>query len=249
MTVSSNPQHGPAQIAEAGVMARPNPLTPDASQRGALEFLSRVLPWPESDEASGYCNIHWTFVPEDGDDPRWAGKPFRSVREALSFVKWLGTKPSTRDIYFCLSQQRERKPGKKPGQFAAVRKGENATLFKSLWLDIDVKTPPKGYENLPEAVKALTTFRKEVGLPPPSAVVKSGGGLHVYWISKSPLTPDRWKPLAEQLKNAAIEHGLRCDACCTVDAARILRVPQTWNCKTEPWRPVQLLLLGENHDF
>jgi hypothetical protein len=164
-------------------------------------------------------------------------------------VQWLLTKPSTRDIYFCLSQQSERRPGKKPGSFVAFRKGGNALLLKSLWLDIDVKATPKGYASPAEACRALAVFRKAVGLPRPSALIKSGGGLHIYWINKTPLTLDQWRPWADALKNAAERHGLRCDAGCTANAAQLLRVPGTWNCKTEPRRPVQLVWLGEDHDF
>jgi hypothetical protein len=213
------------------------------------EFLARVLPWPEHAEAPGYCNIHWTFVPDDGGDRRWAGKPFRSPTDAASFVEWLLPNPSTRDIYFCLSRQSERKPRKKPRSFAAVRNQRNALLLKSLWIDLDVKAPPNGYPNIEEAWEALKTFYHAIGLPQPSALVRSGGGLHCYWASKTPLTPDQWRPLAAGLKNAAVKHGLRCDAGCTVDAARILRVPGTWNCKSEPRRAVQLLWLGNDYDF
>jgi hypothetical protein len=226
------------------------PLAPAAlTSVTAREFLSRVLPWPQRNDAPGYGNIHWTFAPDDGGAPRWTGKPFRSASDAASFVEWLLTKPATRDIYFCLSQQSERKPGKKPGSFVAARKGDNALLLKSLWIDIDVKAPPNGYASPGEAWEALTIFRRAVGLPRPSALVKSGGGLHVYWISKTPLSRERWRPLADALKNATAKHDLRCDAGCTVDAARILRVPQTWNCKTEARRPVQLVWLGEDYDF
>jgi len=219
-----------------------NSLTP-------REFLARVVPWPESEDAPGYVNIHWTFVPNDGGAPRWTGKPFRSAADAASFVKWLLTKPSTRDIYFCLSQQSERKPGKKAGSFAAVRNQRNALLLKSLWIDVDVKGPPNGYSNIQAAWAALAEFYHAVGFPAPSALVRSGGGLHVYWINKTPLTTDQWRPLAGALKNAAMKHGLSCDAGCTVDAARILRVPSTWNCKIEHRRPVQLVWLGNDYDF
>jgi hypothetical protein len=213
------------------------------------DFLRRVLPWPDHQGAPGYGNIHWTFAPDDGGNPRWAGKPFRYAAEAASFVQWLKTKPSTRDIYFCLSLQSERKPGKKPESFAAIRKSGNALLLKSLWLDLDVKAAPKGYATLLEAAEAMAAFCKRTGMPAPSAVVRSGGGLHVYWFSKTPLGIEAWRRQAIGLKNAALQLGLRCDAGCTTDAARILRVPGTWNCKIEPWRPVQLVMAGDDYEF
>ena len=41
----------------------------------------------------------------------------------------------------------------------------------------------------------------------------------------------------------------RCDAGCTVDSARVLRVPGTWNCKNGLQRPVKLLWIGQDFDF
>ena len=110
-----------------------------------------------------------------------------------------------------------------------------------LWLDVDIKNPPKGYTTLEEALDAIKEFRNKVGLPAPSALVGSGGGLHVYWIFDRPLTRPEWQPYAEGLKAAALTYGLRCDAGLTTDAARILRVPETFNYKTDPPKAVKLL--------
>jgi hypothetical protein len=211
------------------------------------EFLARVVPWPDSDDATGYVNLHWTMLGDDGK-LIWPGKPCRCVDEFMRLTRWALTRPSTRDVYFCLSLQSETRTNKR-GRVVAARLQKNAIALKAIWLDIDVKEPPKGYATVQEAWAALKEFYKAVGLPTPSALVASGGGLHVYWISKRALTPEQWQTLAVGLKNAALKHGLRCDACCTVDSARILRVPGTWNCKTEPRRPVQLLLLGQDYDF
>ena len=41
----------------------------------------------------------------------------------------------------------------------------------------------------------------------------------------------------------------RCDAGCTVNSARVLRVPGTWNCKNGLQRPVKLLWIGQDFDF
>ena len=47
------------------------------------------------------------------------------------------------------------------------------------------------------------------------------------------------------LKIAAIKHGLRCDAGVTSDCARILRVPNTFNYKTDPPKPVKIRWLSD----
>ena len=36
--------------------------------------------------------------------------------------------------------------------------------------------------------------------------------------------------LAEETK----QHGLKCDAQCMIDTARVLRIPHTFNCKSDP---------------
>ena len=89
-----------------------------------------------------------------------------------------------------------------------------------------------------------------MGLPPPSAVVKSGGGLHIYWISDRPLTPQEWSPYAHGLKSLLLKHGVKCDAGLTTDDVRLLRVPNTLNHKYDPPRLVELLPLPlTEYDF
>jgi hypothetical protein len=230
--------------------------TPDAKTSGGggcetanddvAQFIARVVPSPENGQ--GYINLHWTMVGRRTGKPIWTGKPCGSVAEFIRLMNWAKSLPTTRDIYYCLSLQ-SRTLTNKRGKQTVARSQADALALKALWLDIDVKEPPKGYATVQEAWAALHDFYRAVGLPQPSALIASGGGLHVYWISKTPLTPDQWRPLAGGLKNAALKHGLRCDAGCTVNSAQVLRVPGTWNCKTELRRPVRLLWLGKDYDL
>lgn len=244
-----------SSIVTATVTVKP----PDAKTSGGdgremacdeiAEFMASVVPWP-GDGTPGYVNLHWrTPNPNAPTKDYWHGKPVQTVDEFLRLTKWALNKATIKDIYFCLSLQSQ--IGKSSsGNTKAVRSKENSVLLKALWLDIDIKEPPKGYASLTEALDALEVFIKSVGLPPMSAVVGSGGGLHCYWISDRPLKPDEWCPYAEGLKAAAIKFGLRCDAGCTTDRARVLRVPETFNYKTDPRRPVKLLgPLGKDYDF
>jgi hypothetical protein len=207
-------------------------------------FLSRVLPWPKDGEP-GYCNLHWrTPSMRNAKKMIWRGKPTRTVDEFLTQVKWESKVTTATDIYMCMSQQRRCEPDKY-GKQKALRSQADALALKAIWLDVDIKDPPKGYASLDEAMNAVTAFVKAAGLPSPSALIGSGHGLHVYWVSKTPLTPDEWRPYAEGLKAAALKHRLRCDAGLTSDAARILRVPGTFNHKTEPPLPVKIILLHD----
>ena len=64
----------------------------------------------------------------------------------------------------------------------------------------------------------------------------------MYWISDKPLTRAEWEPYADGLWALVQKHGLKADAV-TTDAARILRVPGTFNKKQDIPRPVEIKLL------
>lgn len=211
------------------------------------EFLSRVVPWPG--DGPGYVNLHYTMAREDGGKPFWSGLPTRTVDALISRAGWAVRQPFIRDIYFCTSLQSDMRTDKK-GKARPLRLQKNALGMKAIFLDIDVKDPPKGYTDLSEALHAIGKFCTAAKIPPPTALVGSGGGVHVYWISDRVLELDEWRSYAEGLKTAALAFGLRCDAGCTIDSARVLRVPGTFNYKLDPQRPVLLLGLREtDYDF
>lgn len=205
--------------------------------------MERVLAWPGPD-GPGYCNLHWTSP----KGPGVRGRPFKEVHDLISTAQYAATRPATyKDIYFCLSTQAV--TGKViHGQPIAARSKHTATKLKAVWFDIDVKDSPKGYPTKEEAQAALDLFVQGAKIPPPSAIVDSGGGLHVYWISKTPLSQAEWRPYAEGMAAEAVRLGLKCDPI-TTDAARILRVPGTFNNKQVPPRPVTIIHMGEDYDF
>jgi hypothetical protein len=210
--------------------------------KNEAEFLRRAVPWPKHG-APGYVNLHWT--------PGFSGKPLKTLDEFMRWLDWARRKLTIKDIYYCMSLQAEASKNRQ-GNLIAKRHSSLALSLKAIWLDIDVKEPPKGYNDLNEAMDALQAFRIAANLPPPSALVHSGGGLHVYWISDRALPKAEWEPYAQGLKASALMHGLRCDAAVTTDAARVLRVPNTSNHKTDPARPVKLLGLrpeAMDYDF
>jgi hypothetical protein len=215
----------------------------------ASQFMERVVPWPAEGEP-GFINLHWRIPnPHDATKPDiWTGKPTRTVGEFMKLLAWVQTRANTRDIYYCLSRQALSAKNTK-GNTIAARLAENATFLKAIWLDMDVKAPPKGYATPAEAVEAVMAFCKAANLPGPSAIVASGGGLHVYWISETPLGRDDWQGYANGLKAAAINFGLRCDIGCTIDSARVLRVPGTKNYKQLPLRPVVVKGFGPHYNF
>ena len=208
----------------------------------------RALPWP-SDDDQGFINVHAQGHSKDGKGRFWTGTPTRDIDAFQTAVdQYMGWQPKLPDIFMCLSRQRDRKEPNLKGNIRAAKSAAAALAFRAIWLDVDVK---KGaYATLSEALRAVLELVDTVGLPNPSALVASGGGLHVYWISDRVLTPREWLPYAMGLKFAAINHGLKCDAGVTGDAARVLRPPGTFNYKYDPPRPVRLRYLARNdYDF
>src|SRR5262245_26897013 len=192
------------------------------------DFMSRVVPWPSA-QGDGYVSIHWHLPGQV-----FCGRSTRNTAEFFAAVEEV--RPLNQNIYFCLSRQKLK---------GGTRKQEHAIDLKAIWLDIDVKPPPKGYPTFHEALVALANFIKHYHLPSPTAVVLSGSGMHVYWISDRPLSVGEWQPYANGLKTAALSSGLRCDAGVIADAARVLRVPGTKNFKTDPPKRVRISLLRD----
>ena len=226
-----------------------NCCEPSLASGDTAGFMSRVVPWPAVG-APGVINLHWTFPTYKG----MGGRPFRLLENLLKLAQWGASNPTAiKDIYFCLSQQAKTLPPKKPGgDERAARHADDALALKAIWLDIDVKPdkPEKAYVSKSQVLSALHKFCTDAGLPPATAGVYSGGGLHAYWISDRPLTVAEWQPFAEGLKALAIAHGLKCDYGLTTDCARVLRVPGTFNYKTTPPKGVRLAwLLPTDYDF
>lgn len=140
---------------------------------------------------------------------------------------WFAQKMDERDhtIYFALATFKETFTNKN-GKLRLKRTQKNVERLKAIWLDIDFKDCPAK-----ELVPKLGEFIKTTGLPKPSMVVNSGGGLHVYWCCNEPMEVDEWVPLAEGLKQLCKEHDLPADHVCTSDAARVLRPVGTHNRK------------------
>jgi Protein of unknown function (DUF3987) len=211
------------------------------------KFMGRVVPWPANGEA-GYINLHW-FGNAAGF---MRGRPFTDLKGFLNMAQWGAVHPEAmNDIYFCLTRQSAKKMGK-TGKEQAVRRGQNATHAKALWIDADVKSdqPEKNYTSTDTLLTALQKFLADADLPAPSALVASGsGGLHIYWISNRALTIKEWRPYADGLKALITKHGFKCDAGLTTDSARVLRVPGTLNRKRDPATPVVLIGLGGDYDF
>ncbi len=218
------------------------------------QFLERVVVWPGSVNDPGWINLHCHMKNPDptknGGKPWVVGWPFKTINDFISRASWVNSTDSFFDVWFCTSLQSDATTNRnnKP---KAVRLHRNAMQLKAIWIDCDVKAgdAAKHYGTMQDAWAAISAFIKKVGLPQPSALVNSGGGLHIYWISDVCLSPTEWRPFAEGLKQLLLTEGVKCDTGLTTDDVRILRVPGTHNHKYDPPRPVQLLHLGKDYNF
>ena len=137
------------------------------------------------------------------------------------------------------------------------RKVIHAEALQSLWLDLDCGAGkdteieqstglPKGYANKKEALQEAKKFWELLDLPPPT-LVDSGHGLHLYWAFTEEVPRDQWIPLADRLKEVCVTQKFAADPN-VFDAARMLRVPESFNVKTDPPKKVALLKLADPID-
>ena len=130
------------------------------------------------------------------------------------------------------------------------RRKENVHLLKSFWVDIDcgeskaVVSPetgkPAGYIDQDTGLTALKDFCEKIGLPAP-IVVNSGRGIHAYWPLTEAVTRQEWEPVARRIRDLCVTHNFYADGAVTADAARILRIPGTYNFKDNPPKEVTVL--------
>ncbi len=135
------------------------------------------------------------------------------------------------DVYFgTLLQDKKGQRGSARGEASGTR------VLGGIWLDIDLAGPAHPKPGLPtsegEVRKAVTA------LPlPPSLVLATGGGFHVWWILKEPFIIDTdaertaiVAPTVEGWHNFCRQQmGFTLDP--THDLARVMRVPGTPNHK------------------
>jgi hypothetical protein len=129
------------------------------------------------------------------------------------------------------------------------RTKDNVLAIKAFWIDLDCgvakavvneKTNrPDGYIDQPTAIQELAKFCTLIGLPKP-LLVNSGRGIHAYWPLTESVTRAQWEPVASRLNELCVLHKLYVDAS-VFEAARVLRIPGTFNFKDEPPNPVSVI--------
>jgi putative DNA primase/helicase len=182
------------------------------------DFLTCLVPL----DAAGYLNLRVfksfaenTFVRMSDPD----------AMERIA--AWVRQHRKFQDLYMGVAERR-RPDVETPGGKA------NCSFTRALHCEIDFQSEEKP-RNLPEVeVRAILAAYKL----PPSIIVHSGGGLHVYWLLDEPAN------LADADTLATVEGAVRELVRVlggdpnAVDASRVLRIPGTFNHKQAALRPV-----------
>jgi len=106
---------------------------------------------------------------------------------------------------------------------------EGITEIPSLWCDIDVIKGSPADDHFKQVCK---DFPLE-----PSILVESGGGYHLYWLLKEPSSKNDIPRIENLLKRISLHLG---GDRVSAEAARILRVPGTYNLKYTPKRKITI---------
>lgn len=170
---------------------------------------------------------HKTRLTKDGNvswDHHWVDfSNSTAVQRAIDSVE-----QECNGVYFALGSFKVGKDNK------LNRQASNCVALKAFWLDIDcgeekfIKHGGKGvYRTLQDGKNALLNFLTASRMPPPTHIVHSGAGLHIYWQMDKDMEVSKWREMALSLKAICVLYGLQADPARTADASSVLRVPNT----------------------
>ncbi len=208
------------------------------------DFLRTV--WPG---AGTYC-LATRWQPKDAPNKVWVHRTFDDIPAILNEVRNLGPQ----DIYFATHALKEHKVWNaeklnyktgEPGAYE-VRTRRNVRAARCFFLDLDVGDAADKFPTQAFAGAELRRFCQITKLPKP-LIVSSGNGLHIYWPLTDELESSEWRTHAEKLKHLARQHSFLVDPTRVSDTASVLRVPGTFNYKSDP--PTEVSVLWEAGPF
>ena len=148
-----------------------------------------------------------------------SGWPYRAVDTFVWRAGWVVNAAADKfhDVWLCTSLQAKQDLNKKGKPRARKSSSGRSQAQVDLGRHRRQGRRSKVYDTPEEAWTAFSAARKRLNLPRPSAVVRSGGGLQVWWISKTALLPHEWAPYAQGLKTLLLGDGFKFDPTCTAD--------------------------------
>jgi putative DNA primase/helicase len=185
----------------------------------ALDFIHQ---WFGATEQPVYiCSI--ANDRSDTSEPSERHVATRDDADARPFItKW--DRPS-RGLFFCVSTIRDREK----------RNKENVVEIPGLWADVDFKDVDDDEATILRRVKALPK--------PPSIIVRSGNGLHLYWKFKEALTVNIVDG-AETIERVEAALKLLADLVggdmLVTQPANLMRLPGSHNSKRDSWKLAEI---------
>jgi hypothetical protein len=143
------------------------------------------------------------------------------------FVRDLG---DDHNLYFGVATRNRRLVGARGGK-------EDCLLLPFLFADLDIRDPKRhqGDKRYPATRHDALALVERLPLPP-TVIVSTGGGIHVYWKLDPALTIGEAEPILARLKltlfRLAAEHGVEIDN--VFEVARMMRLPGSVNNKAAP---------------
>lgn len=193
-------------------------------------FLAQL--WPDADFDA------WLTFFTKTPDGRTATAAFPRSKLADA-EKWAFAQATAANVWHGVCLRKEKPAKNKRGQ------AEDVIAIPGMWLDLDVRGPGHAEQNLPASFEEALDFLASLPLKP-TLVVFTGGGLQPYWLFPEPMrlsTEADWtraKNLSERWQRFIIALGRdrswKLDN--TSDLPRVLRLPGTWNRKTDTPRLV-----------
>jgi len=120
---------------------------------------------------------------------------------------------------------------------------ENATCAKIFVLDLDVGNLK--YSNKKSALRSLFEFLSETNIARPKYILDTGMGIHAYWTLTETIPIEEWNALANGLRECLKDYGLMFDDIIR-DPTKGIRVPTTFNYKSEPPAEVKMLKVWDS---
>ncbi len=121
------------------------------------------------------------------------------------------------------------------------RKKDTMVSTRVLCADLDVK--PDAYKTQDEAIQHVDSLVAAGKLPFPTVRVNSGSGVHLYWVLDREMRGPERQAIGMKWGAYLTSIGIHHDASVASDIVRVLRLPQTYNCK-DLTNPLPTSLIG-----
>lgn len=203
-------------------------------------FLAAVLP------SQGHRFFLSTYGEQGKPDFRPVQRAYAPGREDRAIQFALRHSRNGANSYFATGGFMEPPLDPKTNRPKGGRTAARVQYFRCLRVDIDCG-PNKPYPTKRDGLHALCNFCNTYSLPMPWTI-DSGYGLHAYWAFDRDVTIAEWLSMAQRFATACVTHQFHVDATTTLDAARVLRVPETNNYKRGGVVPVRIIAEGAATD-